>query len=631
MADHPDHPDHPPRPPGKDPRKNPNPPPRAPIPFSALDMDEETRALFADVEREEREREEQERESRRQYHELELQNPYRVDWNRDRSGSPTRSSPPIRLRERFPEDELPPRPLSHPLPPLSDIFQPFRGIQPRESSARSTAHASPPGAASSLPPTYMDAMNGLARCNALDILPPFAELASPADLASFSTPRQALSTQYRETFPAAADTGNCDDAHQKTSPGEEPSKTKEDGEEEADNAECTCEFTSPCTLDDEAPDGPHFRKVISHVFGRNKSSTKLIPEGVWVHYCRKHYQRARYRTHQWPFTQCTLILESLNRMQDWGGVKSFELVLRRREVQRLEEGEAPRTRAASSSELLPSGRRHPTPVISPVPDWLRERRGREMSFDDLRDLIVEIRDYMVQLRQEEIERKAREAGNDQNADNDKKPDVSKGKGNAKKAGTAKKSGNAKQTGDAKKSGNTKKSGTTKKIDDPENSDNDPEDSGPGGKNACSVTFPDVEILPRFQQWVLDEALRKRAAEKAAKAAEKKAAKEATKAATKKKGKKGKKNEEHQPDEGDDEAMDDAANNAPAREAGGASTSASDNAGPSNTGPSVDDDDLSLTESARRRSERIFLRAVEGRGTTRLSNRGSVKKPRKKEE
>ncbi|KAH2524907.1 hypothetical protein KXW97_003218, partial [Aspergillus fumigatus] len=85
--------------------------------------------------------------------------------------------------------------------------------------------------------------------------------------------------------------------------------------------------------------GSHPRKLISHIFGRNKTSTKLFPSTVWVHYCRKHYQRARYRSRAWPFTQCELLLDSLGRMEAWGGVESFEVVLRRREMERLSSAE----------------------------------------------------------------------------------------------------------------------------------------------------------------------------------------------------------------------------------------------------------------------------------------------------
>lgn len=194
-----------------------------------------------------------------------------------------------------------------------------------------------------------------------------------------------------------------------------------------------CEFIDPCKMT-PSPDGMHHRKVVSHVFGRNKKSTKQFPEHVWVHYCRKHYQRARYRADQWPFTQCDLILESLRRMEEWGGVESFNLTLRRREQQRIDLQVEPNELAGPASyptpassktkpksihisrsgirfssrspkskrrSTLPNGRKHPTAVISPAPVWLRSQVGTEKSFEDIRKIILRIKDHMTKLRNNE--------------------------------------------------------------------------------------------------------------------------------------------------------------------------------------------------------------------------------------
>lgn len=345
------------------------------------------------------------------------------------------------------------------------------------------------------------------------------------------------------------------------------------GQEEEDH-EIVCEFSDPCNMD-PSPDGMHFRKVISHIFGRNKASTKLFPNWVWVQYCRKHYQRARYRADQWPFTQCELLLEGLDRMKRWDGVKSFELILRRREVLRLEEEAAEpsqgRAAAAGSAGLLPSGRKHPTAVVAPVPDWLRARRGQEMSFEGLRNLIVEIRDYMVQLRAQEKAREASQGGD------------AKGKGKAKAKGEAK--------------GKDKKPGEIR-------------------KQASCVRFPDVEILPRFKQWVIDKALRDRQASK----------KQVTKDAGDKKGKGKKAKKGNQAEENCEDTSDTGETSAPTGEAGGASSTV----GPSNADQYSNDSTLS--DARRRRSERIFLRTIEKNDqATRVSSRGSVKKPSKKKE
>ncbi|KAG5287199.1 ORP1, hypothetical pathogenicity factor [Histoplasma ohiense] len=95
-------------------------------------------------------------------------------------------------------------------------------------------------------------------------------------------------------------------------------------------AESRCQFSGGvCSTESN-----HYRKVISHIFGRNKKCTVNIPEHVWIYYCRKHYQRARYRTAEWPFRQCDLAIETIQNMLAWGGVESFNLQLRRRETWR---------------------------------------------------------------------------------------------------------------------------------------------------------------------------------------------------------------------------------------------------------------------------------------------------------
>lgn len=200
-----------------------------------------------------------------------------------------------------------------------------------------------------------------------------------------------------------------------------------------------CEFSEgPC-----ATGGENLRKVISHIFGRNKSCTKLCPDHVWVHYCRKHYQRARYRASLWPFTQCDLLMDSLGRMQSWGGIESFELVLRKRETKRTQGTNdaaaaaaattaaddqdafaagaqtpelmsptsavgspasfhsTPASAAASQSGTTTNSRRNSTgkksPTIppSPVPDWLRQEVGPNKSFDEIRDIIERLRVWMA--------------------------------------------------------------------------------------------------------------------------------------------------------------------------------------------------------------------------------------------
>ncbi|KAJ5475603.1 hypothetical protein N7539_007890 [Penicillium diatomitis] len=163
----------------------------------------------------------------------------------------------------------------------------------------------------------------------------------------------------------------------------------------------SCKFSGQCSLV-PSPDGvKYYRKVVSHIFGRNKSSTQKIPDSVWIYYCRKHYQRSLYRADKWPFTQCELLLQTLARMESWGGVQSFELRLRAREVRRVD-GETP------TPAPIGSGRRHPRAAPAPVPGWLQQELGDHKSFDEIRRLVQRIHGYLRGVQQaEQVQRSSR--------------------------------------------------------------------------------------------------------------------------------------------------------------------------------------------------------------------------------
>ena len=255
---------------------------------------------------------------------------------------------------------------------------------------------------------------------------------------------------------------------------EERNHICEGNEEEEENH--LCEFSKPCNMD-PSPDGMHYRKVVSHVFGRNKASTKLFPDDVWVHYCRKHYQRARYRAAQWPFTQCDLLVESLRRMQDWGGVESFELTLRRREVLRVEEEELSRSPQSersdrvkrdkrvrpkpSTNRTLSSGRKHPTAIVAPVPSWMMGCLGKGKTFQEIRDVIKAASAYMQDMKDRQQQANQGSSGNS--------TPTSNGKG--------------------------KQPATPQKQ-----------------SVSSSIRFPDIEILPTFKPWVHAQAQQRREAQ-----------------------------------------------------------------------------------------------------------------------
>lgn len=92
----------------------------------------------------------------------------------------------------------------------------------------------------------------------------------------------------------------------------------------------TCSYCNAC-----ATNSP-LRKVVSHIFGRNKLSTRQIPKNVWVYYCRKHYQRSRYRNPRgFARQQVLLVRRQCQRLDLWGGVKDWIIKIRRREELRL--------------------------------------------------------------------------------------------------------------------------------------------------------------------------------------------------------------------------------------------------------------------------------------------------------
>ncbi|KAK7205865.1 hypothetical protein BZA70DRAFT_266976 [Myxozyma melibiosi] len=79
---------------------------------------------------------------------------------------------------------------------------------------------------------------------------------------------------------------------------------------------------SPIILAQSPAQGPN-RKVISHIFGRNKRQTLAIPDSVWVTVCRRHYQRESYRKDKFPLLQTRLVLLQLDKLEAWGHVLNF--------------------------------------------------------------------------------------------------------------------------------------------------------------------------------------------------------------------------------------------------------------------------------------------------------------------
>lgn len=86
-----------------------------------------------------------------------------------------------------------------------------------------------------------------------------------------------------------------------------------------------------------ANSGDH-RKVVSHIFGRNKGCTRDLPNHLWIFWCRKHYQRFKYRAEDaenWHTIQLGLVRNQLQMFEDWGEVRTWTIALRKSEQDAL--------------------------------------------------------------------------------------------------------------------------------------------------------------------------------------------------------------------------------------------------------------------------------------------------------
>ncbi|SPQ21033.1 30ffbe05-c2d6-4b98-8772-dc95a2cefa22 [Thermothielavioides terrestris] len=161
-----------------------------------------------------------------------------------------------------------------------------------------------------------------------------------------------------------------------------------------------CAYMNDCTLFQGVPvDRIPWRKSLSHFFGRNKVCTRCVPDHVWIWWCRKHYQRSRYRDAHGYACRLILSLEAqVLRIQAWsnenqrmgvpenGVVVDWTLAVRRRELKRGER-EQSETPEPDDDELPGSG--------SHVPQWLRDMCGPRKTTAEIQEIIVLIRDDIL--------------------------------------------------------------------------------------------------------------------------------------------------------------------------------------------------------------------------------------------
>lgn len=179
------------------------------------------------------------------------------------------------------------------------------------------------------------------------------------------------------------------------------------------------DLTEPCTT------GSPPRKVISHIFGRNKKCTRRIPKHIWVHICRKHYQRDRYRNNvEFAQRQCELVLQQLEFIHNWSEenkkkgdplvLKGWTLTVRKREQERIDneridkernekkagKADRPKKRLFSETNMGDKGGNDGTQ--SSVPHWLLLKCREGYSTDEMLDMVISLKEYMLRQKRSQF-------------------------------------------------------------------------------------------------------------------------------------------------------------------------------------------------------------------------------------
>lgn len=162
-----------------------------------------------------------------------------------------------------------------------------------------------------------------------------------------------------------------------------------------------------CMYITDCDTGSQLRKAVSHIFGRNKMCTRRIPTHVWVWYCRKHYQRARYRnSKEWARTlQYDLVTRQIDRLQQWSDanrrlgegdvVRDYTLAIRKREQRRIDAQKSRRDHDFSDSEEDTSVDVQDASSTTAVPDWLLNQSGRNYDATAIHQIIDDIKEDLA--------------------------------------------------------------------------------------------------------------------------------------------------------------------------------------------------------------------------------------------
>ncbi|KAK6526368.1 hypothetical protein TWF694_004965 [Orbilia ellipsospora] len=159
-------------------------------------------------------------------------------------------------------------------------------------------------------------------------------------------------------------------------------------------------FSAPkCSYVEDCNTSSPLRKVVSHIFGRNKLSTRQIPKNIWVYYCRKHYQRSRYRDPKgFAKLQCDLVRRQVERLDAWGGVEDWMIKVRRREEIRISKESksvAPHSPDGSDGFDDNYSRRSSISQGSPDIHWISMMTGTGKNVEDVRFLLQKIESEII--------------------------------------------------------------------------------------------------------------------------------------------------------------------------------------------------------------------------------------------
>lgn len=162
-----------------------------------------------------------------------------------------------------------------------------------------------------------------------------------------------------------------------------------------------------CMYVENCDTGSQPRKAISHIFGRNKLCTRMIPQQVWVHFCRKHYQRSRYRNAQeYAKLQCELVQKQIKRVQAWsdenrragqaGVVQDWSLSVRKREQKRLDDRTSNRKRPFREESEDEEDADRAVLNGTAVPAWLLNKCNSGYSTAQIEEIVAQLKGEMDQ-------------------------------------------------------------------------------------------------------------------------------------------------------------------------------------------------------------------------------------------